>query len=120
LKTGRPREGADHLRQAVKLRPHEQTWLNNLAWVLASHRDPQVRNGSEALAIAQRLCAPSRLVPPEFWDTLAAAYAESGRFDEAVTAAQTALDSIKAAPNLTAEISRRLELYRSRQPYREP
>jgi lipopolysaccharide biosynthesis regulator YciM len=64
---------------------------NNLAWVLATCSDPGVRNGLKAVAIAERADALTASKSPVVCATLAAAYAETGRFADAVKTAQRAL-----------------------------
>jgi tetratricopeptide (TPR) repeat protein len=94
--------------------------MNNLAWILAASPSPEFRNGAEAVKLAARACELDH-DQPMFIGTLAAAYAEAGRFDEAVTAAQKAHDMAEAK-GLKALAARNLELlkiYSSRQPYRE-
>ena len=62
--------------------------LNNLAWILAASADPQVRNGPEAVLLAERACKLTDYKKPLLVGTLAAAYAEAGRFPEAVATAR--------------------------------
>ena len=59
---------------------------------------------------------------PSVLDTMAAAYAEAGRFDEAVKAEQRAVESADQAgeKGRAAKLRQRLQLYESRQPFREP
>jgi tetratricopeptide (TPR) repeat protein len=89
----------------------------NIAWILATSKDDTVRNGPEALALAQKLVGEEAVV----LSALAAALAEVGRFPEAVTAATRALESIRSAHNPTAEqhFSIRLETYRAGKPWRQ-
>ena len=92
---------------------------NNIAWILATAPDARVRNGEEALRLA-RLAVESGAEGVTI-DTLAAAYAEVGLFDEAIAEQKRAIDMARAAGDLDAVADResRLELYRNRQPYRE-
>ena len=64
--------------------------LNNLAWVLATSPKAELRNGAEAVRLAERACELTHYGEPLFIGTLAAAYAEAGRFPEAVTTAEKA------------------------------
>ena len=106
--------------------------MNNLAWVLAASPSPELRNGAEAVKLAARACELDNGRQPMFLGTLAAAYAEAGRFDEAVAAAQQAHDLAlklageahnaadeKTAKDLAARNLELQEIYRSRQPYHE-
>ncbi len=89
----------------------------NLAWVLATSPDDSVRNGAEAIALAQRL-GPDE---PTALSSLAAALAESNRFPEAVAAATRALELIRGTPSHEAEVpfTARLEAYRTGKPWRQ-
>ena len=118
---GRPREAVAQYREALRLNPNLAGVLNNLAWVLAANPDDGLRNGAEAVRLAERACELTHYGAPFFIGTLAAAYAEAGRFPEAVATAKEA-EQLAAAAGLKdlAERNRqRLELYRANQPYHE-
>ena len=110
------------LKEAVKLGPHMLTAVNNLAWIYATAGSDSLRDGNEAVSLAE--CA-SRILGdrnPSALDTLAAAYAEAGRFDEAVATAREALALAEEAKlsTLADRLRVRLELYEARKPYRDP
>jgi protein O-mannosyl-transferase len=109
-----------HLRAAVRLRPDWPDALGALAWILATAPDIQHRNGGEALTLVQTISTVTDQRQPTLLDTLAAAYAEVGRFDDAVLTAQRALDRARSFgnTNLAAEIGARIHLYQKHQPYR--
>lgn len=91
---------------------------NSLAWLLATHKDAEVRNGRRAVAHAQSAVAaqPS----PEHLDTLAAAYAENGQFELAVATQLRALEALtESSANIEAELRQRLQQYRRLQPWRQ-
>lgn len=121
LELGRTREAAAEYRQVLRLNPQMERARNNLAWILATDPNPEMRNGKEAVEIAGPLCRETNDRAPEFLSTLAAAYAEAGRFDEAVATAEKARALALAAGNvgLADRNAGRLELYRSGRPYRE-
>ena len=87
---GRTREAVAQYREALRLNPNLAGALNNLAWVLAASPDDELRNGAEAVRLAERACELTHYGEPLFIGTLAAAYAEAGRFPEAVTTAEKA------------------------------
>jgi tetratricopeptide (TPR) repeat protein len=93
-----------------------------LASVEASARDPDLRDGGEAVRNAKRACALTRYQMPEPLDVLAGAYAEAGRFDEAVRLAEFTLWFARAAARteLVRGAEERLELYRQGKPFRRP
>jgi spermidine synthase len=110
-----------HLRIAAALRTDAVETLNNLAWILASTSDQNVRNGPEAVKLAERACDLTQRREPILLGTLAAAYAAAGRFGEAVeTAGQARQKAIAAGQNEVAERNGQLlELYRAGKPYVE-
>jgi TPR repeat protein len=92
---------------------------NGFAWELAVSPDAELRNGAFAVELAEGVTAERPT--PAYLDTLAAAYAEAGRFAEAARAQQQAIDALgDNAPAATLDdFAARLELFRSGQPYRE-
>ncbi len=120
--TGQAAEGTKHHREAVRLRPDWPEPLNALAWLLATHPQATLRNGNEAVMLAESAAELTNHSDPQVLDTLAAAYAESGRFEDAIrTAAQAIkLTDTPASQHLAAEIKARLALYQRYQAFREP
>ena len=119
---GELREAIRHYREALRLQPTLCAALNNLAWILATAADPTSRNGNEAVQLAEQACALTGQGEAKLVGTLAAAYAEAGRFAEAVATAEKAT-SLAEAANETALASRNrqlLELYRAGKPARDP
>ena len=109
-----------HLREAVRIKPDFSMALNTLAWILATHPSGSIRNGAEAVRHAQKAVDLSQERNAVFLDTLAAAQAEAGRFEEAVRSAQKAAELARAEnPELLGDITARIKLYQSGRPYRE-
>jgi Flp pilus assembly protein TadD len=108
-------------RAALALQPESPEILNNLAWLLATCPEAAIRNGAQAVQLAERACTLTRFRQAVMVGTLAAAYAEAGRFAEAVATAQKA--RALAAQSGDAPLERRnqqlLEQYRAGQPHRE-
>ncbi|HMC28626.1 MAG TPA: tetratricopeptide repeat protein, partial [Verrucomicrobiae bacterium] len=94
---GKTAEAVGHYREALRLNPNEPNALNNLAWILATNARTDIRNGKEAVALAQHACELTQRKQPLFIGTLAAAHAENGQFDEAVRAANDAASVARAA-----------------------
>jgi Flp pilus assembly protein TadD len=119
---GNSAEAAAHYREALRLRPSYPKALNNLAWLLATHPDPQLRNGEEAMQLARRAADLTGGKDPGDLDTLAAACAEAHQFAEAINIAERAAALAQAAGQneLARQIQTRLAGYRSEQPYHEP
>jgi len=88
---GDPTGAIASFREAIRLRPSFAEALNDLAWLLATHPDASIRNGTEALQLATQACALSGYQQPVPLTTLAAAHAELGQFDQAARTAERAL-----------------------------
>ncbi len=108
-------------REILRLNPDHAAALNNLAWLLACDPQAAIRNGPEAVRLAQRACELSANQQAAPVITLAAAQAECGRFSEATTAAQKAIDLATAAHDADnlAKSQRLLALFQSGQPFRD-
>lgn len=89
--TGQLRQAMALWREAVALQPQQPEVLNNMAWVLATCSDDTIRDGAEAVRCAEQSCSLTGYKQSLNISTLAAAYAEAGRFPEAIKTAQTAL-----------------------------
>jgi tetratricopeptide (TPR) repeat protein len=104
-------------RRAIEFDPEFVRALNNLAWILATNPEPELRSGQEAVKLATKACEWTGYQDAGYLDTLAAALAETAQFDEAITRASQAVQ--QAAADRKPQIEARLELYRSGQPYRD-
>ncbi len=112
-----------HLAEALRCRPNWIGPLGSLAWIYATYEGPDLPRPAAAVALAERACTLTNHRHPLLLDTLAAAYAAAGRFDDAVAAAQRALalaSSARGTQGLAAQIRERLQLYQSGQAYRMP
>jgi tetratricopeptide (TPR) repeat protein len=109
-------------RRALELDPYLVEALNNLAWLLATCPEASLRNGAEAVQLAEKACQITKYHRTIMVGTLGAAYAETGRFPEAVATAQKACDlaSIFKEEPLLAKNRELLELYRAGKVYHEP
>ena len=83
-------EAVFHYRKTLRQLPDNADALNGLAWILASDPGGKLRAGKQALRLAKQACEITRHKQPAFVITLAAAYAETGRFSEALAAMQQA------------------------------
>ena len=121
LQKGRFAEAKDHFQQALQLNANALNVLNNLAWLLATSPEGRLRDGAQAVQYAERACELTHRGAAPLLVTLAAAYAEAGRYDEAVTAAEKACGLAVAAgeKDLLERTQSQLALYRTRQPYHE-
>ena len=111
--SGRTSEAVDRYRQTLQMKPDWGVAANSLAWILATDRNDQIRNGQEAVRWALVACEGTGAGNPEYLDTLAAAYAEAGQFDNAVQTAQKCIELSDAGKDsaFREEVGRRLRLY---------
>jgi len=104
------------LREAVRLRPGWLAANIDLAWILASTA-VSAEERDEALRLAKTGVALTARHDSAALDALGVALAAGGAFEDAITAAVEAL-ALSPNPSLSADIQRRIDLYRSREPYR--
>ena len=119
---GQVKVAIEQQRKALAIKSDFVPSLNNLAWILATSKDSQIRNPSEAVPLAQKACEATSSKDFNCLDTLAAAYAGAGQFDKAVETAQKAVALARAAKDNESvqDISKKLQLYQIKQPYLEP
>jgi tetratricopeptide (TPR) repeat protein len=89
---GKLRESIDHYEIALRLRPQLTSIQSNLAWMLATCANPSLRDGRRALSLAHQANEITGGANPRVLRSLAAAYAENGRFFEASRSARQALE----------------------------
>jgi tetratricopeptide (TPR) repeat protein len=92
--------------------------LNSLAWLRATCPEKATRNGKEAVQLAIKACELSNWTHWSYIDTLAAAYAEAGDFEQAVKYQKQALEMVRR-PSDYSRINQRLALYQEQKPYRQ-
>ncbi|MCX7590983.1 MAG: tetratricopeptide repeat protein, partial [Kiritimatiellae bacterium] len=118
----RYKEALDTWREGLRFYPEEPVYLFHLAWRLATCPDDSVRDGTQAVGYAETLCRVTEWSNVQALDCLAAAYAESGKFDAALATLEKAIalakNSQEAGP-MIPEIRSRLELYQRSQPFRD-
>jgi protein O-mannosyl-transferase len=115
-------EAAAQYRQVLGAKPEDLEALNNVAWLLASCSDDTVRDGAAAVRFAERGCRLTDYKQAQMVGALAAAYAEAGRFPEAVTTVQMAITLARANGNaqFAAASEQLLRLYQAGRPYHMP
>jgi tetratricopeptide (TPR) repeat protein len=121
LRQGSLNEAIAQYKIAVALGPQDPHSRNNLGWILATSSNAGIRDGAKAVDFAQQAVALSGGREPQFLRTLAAAYAESGRFPEAIAAGQQAAVTagMQGKRRLAKHVEEDLLLYRAHLPLRE-
>jgi hypothetical protein len=111
------RDSRSLLESAVAARPDAPLVLNNLAWLLATHPDPQVRDPRRAVDLAERAVDATRGKTPSYVDTLAAARAAAGEFEQAAEIASRTARALRAAgaSEPAAQVEQRAAAFRRRQ-----
>ena len=114
-------EAIAHYREALRLTPDFPDALNELAWILATDPNSKNRSGTEAVQLAKRACELTQNQQPAFLTTLAAAYAETGQFEEAIATIKTSNTRAMAAgqKESTDKNESLLKLFKGKHPFHE-
>jgi len=111
------RKARENFQRAIRLFPDFALAHNNLAWLLATCSEDELRDGPSAVTSAQKACELTGFTNARHLDTLAAAHAEAGDFEEAVKRATQAIEL--ADEDSRTPIEARLELYNAGRPFRQ-
>jgi tetratricopeptide (TPR) repeat protein len=119
---GRDAEAILEFRSALARDPELISAANNLAWLLATSRDPSLRDPREAVRLAELAVEKQTEPNAGFLDTLAVSYAADGRFDDAVRTATSAaeLAETRGQAAMAREIRGRIALFRARRAWVDP
>jgi tetratricopeptide (TPR) repeat protein len=119
--TGRGEEGLAYWRQALSKDPDNLQVLNDTAWVLATSSDAALRDGRAAMPLAEHAVQLTSEREPAILGTLAAVYAETGRYDKAIELEQraTELATQQGKAALAQSLNERLALYQEKTPIRQ-
>jgi len=117
----RTREAMSQYARALLIQPDFPDALAGLSWILATDSNPDLRNGTEAIRMAERACELTERKDPEKLRTLAAAYAEAGRFPEAIVTADRAQELAQRSgkPEEATQCQRLREKFSANQPWRD-
>ncbi len=115
LRLGQTQAAVNQWEEALKIDPDSAEALNNLAWVLATSEAAELRDGQRAVQLAERACELTQSKQTIMVGTLAAAYAEAGRFAAAVATARKAcaLASANGEQELLEKNQQLLEQYQA-------
>lgn len=118
LAIGRQAEAIADYKDVLQAEGSNPGTLNNLAWVLATSPDDKLRDGEQAVELARRVCEITGYSKGFMLSTLAAAYAESGDFEQAKEWSQKALDA-ESDEKVRANLQKELQSYEAGKPWRE-
>jgi Tfp pilus assembly protein PilF len=118
---GQNREAVARLNTALELKPDSADAMNNLAWILSTCPDANIRDGPRAAQLAQRACELTHYQAIPLITTLAAAYAEEGDFDKAIATTQQAIALAQQQGNAQMDDANEelLQVYSNHQTYSE-
>ena len=118
----RTRDFVAKCRRDLADQPNALEVINNLAWILATNEDEEIRDGAEAVRLGEQAFKITLGQNPAVIDTLAAAYAESGDCSRAAATAQQGVELARQAgqEELALGMTERMTSYQARQPIREP
>lgn len=122
LRMGKPADALAHFNRAQQIDPNDPAAKNDMAWLLATSSDASFRDGRKAVALAEQANQLTQGGNPFVLCTLAASYAEAGRFPEAVETAGNALRLAEGQGNsgLAGALQTEINLYRTGAPLHIP
>jgi tetratricopeptide (TPR) repeat protein len=122
IQQGHVREAIQQWQEALATQPENGNAASNLAWVFATSPEDSIRDGTRAAELGEKALRISAGKIPMIYKVLAAAYAENGRFADAIETAQRGaeLATSQGNPALAAELESNIALYQSGRPLRDP
>jgi tetratricopeptide (TPR) repeat protein len=121
IQQGHVREAVEQWQDALAREPENGNAASNLAWVFATYPEDSMRDGRRAVELAQKALRVSGGKIPMVFRILGAAYAENGRFSQAIETAQRGaeLANSQGNPGLAAELQSNIALYQTGKPLRD-
>jgi tetratricopeptide (TPR) repeat protein len=121
IQQGHVREAIEQWQDALRIEPENGNAASNLAWVFATCPETSIRDGARAVELGEKALRISGGKIPMIFRVLAAAYAENGRFSEAIETAQRGADLASSQGNLGLADALRsnITLYQASTPLRD-
>jgi tetratricopeptide (TPR) repeat protein len=119
LNIGKHAEAIPDYEAALKIQPKDSSLLNNLAWVLATSPDDNVRNAKRSIEFGELAAKETDYKQAHILSTLAAGYAESGDFAKAREWSQKAVDLGSEDKETAEQLKKELASYQAEKPWRE-
>lgn len=117
LSLGKQSQAMTDYEAALKIKPEDSGVLNNLAWLLATSTEDNLRDGKRAIELAKQACELTEYKQAHILSTLAAGYAETGDFDTAIEWSTKAVDLGNA--EVKEQLKQELTSYQAKKPWRE-
>ena len=117
LSLGKQAEAIADYEKAIENEPNDSGSLNNLAWVLATSPDDELRDGKRAIELAKQACEVTEYKEAHIISTLAASYAEVGDFESAIDWSKKAVELGPDA--LKGQLQKERDSYKEHKPWRE-
>jgi tetratricopeptide (TPR) repeat protein len=117
ISVGDHKKALPDLEAALKIEPENSGILNNLAWLLGTSPDDELRNGQRAIELAKKACELTEYKQAHILSTLASGYAESGDWENAVKWSEKALELGEG--EVREQLAKELESYKQKKPWRE-
>lgn len=118
LSIGKQAEAITDYEKAIKIQGKDTGVLNNLAWVLATSPDDELRDGKRSIELATLACEITDYKAPHILSTLAAAYAEAGQWEEAIKWSKKAVE-LGDDESIKDQLKKELASYEEKKPWRE-
>ena len=120
-KLGRTEEAVEAYLNVIRIEPEMTDTYNIVAWLMATHPEESLRNGTEAVEWATRACELTENRNHHFLNTLAAAFAEAGRYEEAIATVEQAIEIARGAGDTATigQMNNMLQAFQAGRPWRE-
>jgi len=123
LSIGEHAKAVEDYNEALKKKPEDSHMLNNLAWVLATSPDDDVRDAKRSIEVGTKASEVTKYEAPHILSTLAAGYAEAGDWETAIKWSSKAVElgekADKTMEDVSDQLKKELESYKQKKPWRE-